>query len=285
MNAGGYLARILADLAEESAELDAIVARLGPAGWRTPTPAAGWTVAHQVAHLAWTDACALRAATGSGDPRTAVKITATATSAHGFTAFTGPAAVETAAAGADDPPEALLARWRRGRAALAAALAEVPVGAVLPWAGPPMSATTMATARLMETWAHGLDVRESFGAGPVATPRLRGIAHLGARTRDFAFRQRGLRPPAEEFRIELVGPGDQVWAWGPAGARQGVTGPALDFCLLVTRRRHRDDLALRCRGAQADQWLDIAQAFAGPPGPARAPGARHSNPTAKETSR
>ncbi|HNQ99825.1 MAG TPA: hypothetical protein PKN52_07470, partial [Trueperaceae bacterium] len=57
----------------------------------------------------------------------------------------------------------------------------------------------------------------------------------------------------------------------PDGAVQSVTGPARDFCLLVTHRRHRDDLDLVATGADADRWLDIAQAFAGPPGSGRTP--------------
>lgn len=57
--------------------------------------------------------------------------------------------------------------------------------------------------------------------------------------------------------------------YGPEDAAQRVTGPALDFCLLVTQRAHRADLAVRAEGADADRWLDIAQAFAGPAGPGR----------------
>ena len=60
-----------------------------------------------------------------------------------------------------------------------------------------------------------------------------------------------------------------LWAWGPEDAEQRVTGPAYDFCLLVTQRRHRDDLALEATGTDADKWLDIAQAFAGPSGGGR----------------
>jgi uncharacterized protein (TIGR03084 family) len=91
------------------------------------------------------------------------------------------------------------------------------------------------------------------------------------RTRDFAFNIRGLTPPAEEFRVSLSAPDGATWAWGPADAAQSVTGPALDFCLLTTQRRHRADLGLTATGADADRWLDIAQAFAGSPGPGRKP--------------
>jgi uncharacterized protein (TIGR03084 family) len=129
-----------------------------------------------------------------------------------------------------------------------------------------MSVASMATARLMETWAHGLDVTDALGLPPSVSPRLRHVAHIGVRTRDFAFALHGLPVPADPFRIELAAPDGSVWAWGPEDAVQRVGGPALDFCLRVTRRRHRDDLALQATGPDADRWLDVAQAFAGPPG-------------------
>jgi hypothetical protein len=50
-----------------------------------------------------------------------------------------------------------------------------------------------------------------------------------------------------------------------------VSGRAWDFCLLVTQRVHRDDTDLVATGADAERWLTIAQAFAGPPGAGRDP--------------
>ena len=145
----------------------------------------------------------------------------------------------------------------------------MPDGRKLLWFGPPMSAASMATARLMETWAHGLDVADALGAPPSATARLKSIAHLGVRTRNFAYSVHGQTPPAEEFRVELTAPDGGLWAWGPDAAAQKVSGPALDFCYLVTQRRPRATLALTAQGADAEHWLGIAQAFAGPPGGGR----------------
>jgi uncharacterized protein (TIGR03084 family) len=129
-----------------------------------------------------------------------------------------------------------------------------------------MSAASLATARLMETWAHGEDVAAALGATREPTDRLRHVAYLGVRTRQFAFLSRGLSAPDSEVRVELTAPGGALWTFGPDDAPERVTGPALDFCHLVTRRRHRDDLALVAEGPGADRWLDLAQAFAGPPG-------------------
>ncbi|BBX55413.1 hypothetical protein MSHO_07580 [Mycobacterium shottsii] len=127
----------------------------------------------------------------------------------------------------------------------------------------------MATARLMETWAHGLDVADALGVTRPATDRLRSIAHLGVRTRDYAYFVNNLAPPTEQFLVELRGPGGDIWSWGPADAAQRVTGPAEDFCFLVTQRRPLSSLHLTATGEDARQWLQIAQAFAGPPGEGR----------------
>jgi uncharacterized protein (TIGR03084 family) len=251
---------LLADLTAEGAALDALVAGLAADRWALATPAEGWTIAHQVSHLAWTDQQAVTAAT---DPE--------AFDAALRRALAEPQDLveEGAAEGAAADPARLLERWRTGRLRMAEVLAAVPAGTKLPWFGPPMSAASMATARLMETWAHGQDVADALAVDREPTHRLQHVAHIGVRTRNFAFQTHGRTPPAAEFRVTLTGPADEEWTWGPADAAQTVTGPALDFCLLVTQRRNRADLDLTVTGTDADHWLDIAQAFAGPPGPGR----------------
>ncbi|MFD4600129.1 TIGR03084 family metal-binding protein [Streptomyces sp. NPDC058464] len=253
---------VIDDLREESAELDRLVAELRPEQWALATPAPRWTVAHQIAHLAWTDHSSLLAVTDRD-----------AFSREVEKALTQPGDFvdNGAEEGAAKPSAQLLADWRAGREALAAALGEAPERARFPWYGPPMSVASMATARLMETWAHGLDIADALGVTRTPTDRLRHIARLGVRTRDFAFGVHGLPVPFEEFRVELTAPSGDLWAYGPEDADDRVTGPALDFCLLVTQRAHRADLALEAVGPDADRWLDVAQAFAGPPGPGRTP--------------
>ncbi|MBB6628085.1 TIGR03084 family protein [Nocardioides sp. KIGAM211] len=253
---------LLADLDAEGDLLWNAVAALDADGWATPTPAAGWDVSTQVAHLLWTDEVAVAAATDK-EAWDALVVAAI----NDPTGYVDQAALEVARLA----PQALLARWGAARTALAAALRGLPEGQKMPWFGPPMSAASMATARFMETWAHSLDVHEALGLEPTVTDRIRHVAHLGVRTRNFAFGVHELTPPAEEFRIELTAPSGATWAWGPEAAAQSVRGPAYDFCLLVTQRVHRDDTALVATGADAEQWLAIAQAFAGPAGEGRAP--------------
>lgn len=251
---------IIDDLQNESDALDALVHPLAAEQWALPTPAPRWTIAHQIGHLLWTDRVALMSIT---DEPGFLRLVAEAMPK--VDTFVDDAADEMAVL----PPAELLADWRSTRAALHAALRGVPEGRKLLWFGPPMSGASMATARLMETWAHGLDVADALGVAVAPTPRLKPIAHLGVRTRDFAFSVHGLTPPAEPFRVELTAPDGGVWEWGPEDAAQRVTGAALDFCYLVTQRRPRAELDLVADGVDAEKWLSIAQAFAGPPGVGR----------------
>lgn len=251
---------IVDDLAAESDELDALVASLPEPRWREPTPAQGWTIAHQIGHLLWTDRVSLTSVTDEaafGD-----LLTAAAADPTGF--VDAAAEIEARRSAAE-----LLDDWRATRRQLHAALAAVPSDRKLVWFGPPMSPASMATARLMETWAHGLDVADALGVHRQPTARLRSIAHLGVRTRDYAFAVNEQTPPAQPFRVELRAPDGSTWAWGPQDAAQRITGSAEDFCYLVTRRRPASSLDIVAAGGDARRWLTIAQAFAGPPGPGR----------------
>jgi uncharacterized protein (TIGR03084 family) len=257
------LAEVLADLAAEGDDLDQLVAGLSPHEWQTPTPAPGWTIAHQVGHLEAADRLATLAVT---DP---AAFAARRDAAVGdFDAATGAAAAD----GATRPPAELLASWRTGRAAVVAALGAVPDGRRVPWMVAALSPAALASTRLMELVGHGQDIRDALGVAWAPTGRIRHLVWLGVRTRDFAYANNGLPPPGEEFRVELTAPGGELWTWGPVTAGQRVTGPAADFCLLVTRRRHRADLRLAAAGEEADRWLGLAQAYVGPPSPGRRPG-------------
>ncbi|MFD0338429.1 TIGR03084 family metal-binding protein [Streptomyces sp. NPDC127117] len=256
------VAAVIDDLRDESNELDALVRELGAEQWASATPAPGWSVAHQIAHLTWTDEVAVLAAT---DAEAFAGEVARAMEAPD--SFVDRGAEEIAVLA----PEALLARWRTGRKRLEAVLREAPAGTRIPWYGPPMSVASMATARIMESWAHGQDIADALGVTRTPTARLRHVARIGVRARDYAYLVRGIKAPEEEFRVELLTPDGELITFGAPYAPQRVTGPLVDFCLLVTQRAHRDDLAVRATGPDADQWLGIAQAFAGPAGPGRAP--------------
>jgi uncharacterized protein (TIGR03084 family) len=251
---------LIDDLAAETAALRQILAPLTDADWRRMTPAPGWTIGDQISHLAHFDQVAITSATDAArfaaemaqDP--AVDPDAIARRYHGMTA-------------------ADLADWfGRARAELLSAFAGRDPAERVPWFGPPMSVASALTARLMETWAHGQDIADTVGVQRAPTHRLRHVAHIGVGARAYSYAVNRLPMPAEPVRVELAAPSGESWTWGPADADDRVSGPAIDFCLLVTQRRHRADTAVQAVGPAAREWLTIAQAFAGPPGPGRKPG-------------
>ena len=251
---------IRADLIAEQEALDAIVGALAPEQWATPTPSPRWSVADQIAHLTYFDGTA---ALAIRDP-------------DAFTASLGElvALLEGGEEAMDEhtlgwardlEPAELLERWRGNRAELADAAASLTDEDRIPWYGPSMGAKSFLTARLMECWAHGQDVVDAVDAFRLPTDRLAHIARLGFITRGWTYLNRGEEPPATPVRVVLDAPDGGQWTFGPDDANECVAGPALDFCLVVTQRRHVDETDLVVTGGAARDWMLKAQAFAGPP--------------------
>ncbi|MBV6510014.1 MAG: hypothetical protein JJLCMIEE_03133 [Acidimicrobiales bacterium] len=253
---------IATELVAEQQRLDDLVSPLGEGEWSRPCIVGPWTIRAQVAHLADSERLATLAATDEA----------------AFAEALAQAIANSERLEAGDPPDltglepaALLAQWRLRRRATVNAVLERGQQSRIPWVTGSLSSRSFLTARLMETWAHSQDVHDALGATHAESNALLHVAHLGVATRAFSFGNRGLEPPADDLRVELVAPDGTIWAWGPPGAGGSVEGPAVDFCLVVTRRRHVDDTGLSATGG-ARRWLDIAQAFAGPPvDPARWP--------------
>jgi uncharacterized protein (TIGR03084 family) len=250
------------DLAAESAELRAVLVGLSEPDWRRETPAVGWSIGDQVAHLAYFDEVALRSAT---DPE----------------AFAAEKAQMDAEGGVS--PDTIAERFRElsgaelltwfddAREQLITTFRGLDPSARVPWFGPAMSAASSLTARIMETWAHAQDVYDTVGAAHEPSGRLRHVAHIGVGARAFSYLAHGRSMPEVPVRVELVAPDGSTWSWGPEDAADRITGPALDFALLITQRRHRDDLSLHVVGDAATEWVEIGQAFAGDAGTGRAP--------------
>jgi uncharacterized protein (TIGR03084 family) len=258
------LAGVCVDLAAEHDALDAVVRGLPAADWDRPTPAEGWTVRDQISHLAWVDERAVEAVADPDEFVAGVKRLREL--APDDPMSVGVSTGRAMAAGD------VLTWWRGARGRLLAVMGDVDPNERIVWYGPPMGAVSFVTARLMETWAHGQDVVDALGATRPATARLRHVAHIGVTARPFSFAAHGLESPADPVRVELEGPEGDQWMWGPLDAHDRVVGDALEFCLVVTQRRHLADTALDLRGPVAHRWMAIAQAFAGPPGGGREPG-------------
>jgi len=260
---GASLDEVLADLGAEQEDLDRLVAGLDEAGWDRTTPAEGWAVRDQISHLAFFDDAAVMAI---DDPDA---FSAMAEAA--MTSDEDPMA-EHLRQGRHMPGPDVLEWWRTARAALLARAADLDPRSRIVWFGPPMGALSFLSARLMETWAHGQDVADALGVVRVPTARLRHVAHLGVRARPFSYAVRGRTVPEGSVFVSLDAPDGHGarWTWGEEGP-DAVRGSAEEFCLVVTQRRNLADTALVVEGPLAEDWMAIAQAFAGPPGPGRPP--------------
>ena len=252
---------ICTDLHAEHVALDTLLVGLDEAGWDTPTPAPGWMVRDHISHLGATDRTATIAA---AEPQRF--------STDMVTQPRERRAVAQLAVGRNMSGAALLAWWRAGRSAMLDVLHRLDAKTRLPWFGPPMSALSFATARLMETWAHGQDIADALDLTRPATERLRHVAHIGVLARPFSYTTRGQPAPTDPVYVALHSPSGARWTWGDATDVNHVMGPALDFCLVVTQRRHVADTSLQVVGPVATEWMHLAQAFAGPPGEGRQPG-------------
>jgi len=260
------VADVLADLLAEQQTLDDIVAGLEADQWQLPTPSPGWTVADQIGHLTYFDGTAALAVV---DPPAFQDAMTSLLSSGGA-----------GAESADDivlgryramSPEELLTAWRANREALAVAGETLENDTRVAWYGPSMGAKSFLTARLMEVWAHGQDIVDTVGSSRPTTDRLRHIAQLGFITRAWTYINRGLDVPSTPVQAELTLPSGEVLTFGPDDAAESIVGPALDFCLVTTQRRHVDDTALVVTGASARDWMEKAQLFAGPASDGPAP--------------
>lgn len=269
MSAEARIAGLLADLADEHTDLERVVDGLDEATWRIATPADGWTIADQISHLAFFDR---RAALAIADPDAFARDRDELIRAapHDRSVDLGRTVT----------PSRLLGEWRAARAELVTVASGVRPDVRIPWYGPAMAPTSFLTARLMETWAHGQDVVDALGANRAPTARLRHVAHIGVGARAYALSVNARPADTRPVDVELTAPTGETWTWrsgDPAADSSSdavagkVSGPALDFCLVATQRRHLDDTALVVTGDAATTWMAVVQAFAGPAGRGRPP--------------
>ncbi len=249
------------DLEAEHAALDAVLADISEAEWNTDTPAEGWTIKDQISHLAYFDETGTAAATDADRFR-----------AGAAELMENPRGVDAAGdIGRAMTGAEVLDWWRTARTSMVEAFRKLDAKDRLPWYGPDMGARSFATARLMETWAHGQDIIDTLGVDREATDRLRHVAHIGVGARRFAYMVNSLELPEPGVYVELTAPSGETWTWGDPEWKDSIKGDALDWCLLVTQRRHLDDTTLEVSGNAAAEWASIAQSFAGPPGGGREP--------------
>ena len=255
---------LIDDLRAEQEDLDGLLAGLDDGSWETPTPADPWSVRDTVSHLAFFDE---RAKLSISDP-VAFAAEVDERLAGGVDSY-----IELALSrGRSLTPSQVLEWWRSARSEALLAFEGLDPETRLPWFGPPMKASSGVIARLMETWAHGHDIADALGITRTPTDRLFHIAELGVKTFSWSYLNRGMEVPAERVRVALRGPGGTTRVWNDTMSNS-ITGPVDEFCLVVAQRLNYLDTSLVIEGEVAESWIEVAQIFAGPPGPGRPPAA------------
>jgi uncharacterized protein (TIGR03084 family) len=248
---------VLAALAAQHAELAALLGPLAEAGWQRATPCEGWNVADVVLHLAQTDE--LAQASARGQMGTALQALAGG--------FEGAATVDDGAAAmvARDrggPGALARERWQHGAAELRRVLASTDPHARLVWVAGELSARTLATTRLAETWIHTGDVAAALGTTIPATDRLWHIARLAWRTLPYAFARAG-RDLTGPVAFELRGPQGDEWSFVPeTEPLTSISGDALELCLVAGRRLEPGETGLRGSGPDATTTLELVRTYA-----------------------
>jgi uncharacterized protein (TIGR03084 family) len=245
------VAAVVDDLAAEQEALVAVLEGIGTDDWFRPTPSWSWDVRDTVAHLADTDELAIDTCTDG--PRALARVIEGSASAEDVTLLG--VLHGRRMSGAD-----VLAWWRRTQAAEREVLLEVDPASRVPW-GLGMRPRSFATARLMETWAHSLDVHDALGTTPVDTDRLAHVAWIAVNAIPYACSVAGVDPPAVPIRVELSLPSGATWSTGPEGAGDRITGSASEFCRVFVQRRPASATALLAEGDAATLAVRVARSY------------------------
>ena len=246
------IAVLLDDLAAEQHALVDVLHSVTGDTWFSATPARGWDLRDTVSHLADTDEIAVDTCTGGNRPLN--EFAQDLSTAEDVTLWG-------VLRGRRLPGVEVLAWWETTQSAERAVLAELDPSMRVPW-GLGMRVPSFITARLMETWAHGLDVRTTLGVDAPDTDRLRHIAWLAIRALPYAFGVAGVELPTTAIRFELRGPDGDVWTFGPPDATDCIRGDAGEFCRVFVQRLARSDaVTLVAEGDAADAALDVARAY------------------------
>jgi len=243
------------DFKDECDELNDFLKTIPDDQWSTPTPFKNWTINHVVAHLHGTDIVATMAI---NEPQAFIELRDGKRQRDAINV----------------KGHRLLDAWCQGYRRLCDALNTTSPNDRVLWFGPDMSARSFATARQMETWAHGQDIYDLLEVKRAPQDRLRNVAHIGVITFGWTFVNRKMKVPTPQPHVRLTAPSGDIWTWNEVRKNHLVEGSAVEFCHVVTQGRHIDDTTLRVVGDSAKQWMPIAQCFAGPPEDPPAPGVR-----------
>lgn len=239
---------ILSDLVAEQQFLDQFLQQVNLKLWDVETPAKGWTIRDTISHLADYEELAAAVIAGESD-----------LSRYKSSSDHDAIRQEAVEKGRQMRPQDVIEWWRNGRAKVVEPLSHMNASDRVEWVTGDMSARTLATTRLMETWAHGLDIYAAAKAEIEDTQRIRHVCWLGWKSLPHSFKMAGL--DFEPVRVEVIGPGYAKWVYGPEDTDNLVKGSASDWARLSVRRIHLEETRLKVSGDAAEHAVRVVQAY------------------------
>ena len=251
---------ILSDLVAEQQALDQFLQRINERQWNLPTSAPGWSIKDTVSHLAHAEQFAAQVL-AEGESVVADL------GMDNIDKWTEVGVKE----GREKRYQQVIEWWRNSRADVVDALSRIEGNVRVPWISGDMSARAFATLRLMETWAHGLDIKDAMDGlltfdeeeeDPTAdTPRIRHVAWLAHRMLPYAFAEAGEEFPETGIRLELMGPSYSRWVYGPEDAADVIKGLAGEWCRIAVHRLDSTATSLKTEGDNAETAIKVVRAY------------------------
>lgn len=248
------------DLIAEQSQVDMLVADFSEEDWmRKASYCTTWTLKDVITHVAFFDYCAVELLNGRGESVNQVADDASEQDDH-----------YRVLAYRDRTGAEILEWWREQRTLMAACFMEQGPKGRVPWAAgvPPMSVRSLASARLMELWAHSVDIYDALGVDPVVKDRITSTLFLSWQGRPNMYQVNGIELTDTPIYLELILPSGEVWAKGDPDADNYIKGSAMDWALVAIRRRNWMDTDLAVVGEEARTYAGIVQTYAGPADPA-----------------
>jgi uncharacterized protein (TIGR03084 family) len=247
---------ILAALDEQQAELDGLINPVDDSAWDKPSRCDGWTVSDVMLHLAQTNEMAIGSLT---DDFGGVLEDLTRNMRAGKDVDDGAGLMVDAQRGKS--ASEVYDRWRASVDRMMDEFRAIDPHARVTWVAGQLSAHTLSTTRLAETWIHTNDVRFGLTGETTHPPRIKHIARLAWRTLPYAFTRAG-RAMNGNVRFELDTSIGEVWVFGDDDADTVLRGPVHELLEVAAQRANAADTSLTAEGPDADAVLALVRTFA-----------------------
>ena len=245
------------DFRDECNAVYSILENLKEQDYEMPTQFKGWTFNNVIGHLhVWNYAADISLKDGDewkNFANSALQALGNGSSMNEFE--------QTITKGIQGPE--LLSMWKEYYTEMTERFAVADPKKRVKWMGPDMSVRSSISARHMETWAHAQELYDSLGLDRINEDRIKNIVIIGNNTFKWCFTVHKKTLPSIRPYLKLISPSGEIWEYNEFSEEHKIEGLAEEFCQVVTQVRNIQDVNLKLTGSIAEEWMSVAQCFAG----------------------